>query len=152
MPRRLIGAINGVNFQSFAVRSMYEPDLKYEYSGGRITILQLIVMDITHEPYDKFMYDNVLRPLGMTASTYQQPLTDKAPKLVSAAYYPDGKEVKGKHHIYTEQAAAGLWTNSTHLCKYIIEIQLAYIGKSHKMLSQQMTNIRLTPYSNESAA
>ncbi|SDP33279.1 CubicO group peptidase, beta-lactamase class C family [Mucilaginibacter sp. OK268] len=135
-----------------AVRSMYEPGLKYEYSGGGITISQLIVMDITHEPYEKFMYDNVLKPLGMTASTYQQPPTDKAPKLVSAAYYSDGKQVKGKYHIYPEQAAAGLWTNPTDLCKYIIETQLAYMGKSHKVLSQQMTNLMLTPYANESAA
>jgi CubicO group peptidase (beta-lactamase class C family) len=135
-----------------AVRSMYEPGLKYEYSGGGITISQLIVMDITHEPYDKWMYDNVLKPLGMTASTYQQPPTDKDPKLISAAYYPNGKEVKGKYHIYPEQAAAGLWTNPTDLCKYIIETQLAYEGKSHKVLSQQMTSLRLTPYVDKNAA
>ncbi len=79
-----------------AVRSMYAPGLKYEYSGGGTTISQLIVMDVTHEPYDKWMYDNVLKPLGMTASTYQQPPTDKDPKLVSAAYYPNDKEVKGE--------------------------------------------------------
>jgi CubicO group peptidase (beta-lactamase class C family) len=137
---------------SAAVRSMYEPGLKYEYSGGGITISQLIVMDITHEPYDKFMYDNVLKPLGMTASTYQQPPIDKHPKLVSAAYYPDGKEVKGKYHTYPEQAAAGLWTNPTDLCKYIIETQLAYVGRSHKVLSRQMTSLRLTPYVDKNAA
>jgi CubicO group peptidase (beta-lactamase class C family) len=137
---------------SAALRSMYEPGLKYEYSGGGITISQLIVMDITHEPYDKFMYDNVLKPLGMTASTYQQPPTDRDPKLVSAAYYPDGKEVKGKYHIYPEQAAAGLWTNPTDLCKYIIETQLAYVGKSHKVLNRRMTSLRLTPYVDKNAA
>jgi len=135
-----------------AVRSMYEPGLKYEYSGGGTTISQLIVMDVTHKPYDKYMYDNVLKPLGMTASTYQQPPVDKSPALVSAAYYPNGKEVTGKYHIYPEQAAAGLWTNPTDLCKYIIETQLAYAGRSHKVLSQQMTSLRLTPYIDKSAA
>ncbi|MDB5134572.1 MAG: CubicO group peptidase beta-lactamase class family [Mucilaginibacter sp.] len=137
---------------SAAVRSMYGPGLKYEYSGGGITISQLIVMDITHEPYDKFMYDNVLKPLGMTASTYRQPPTDRDPKLVSAAYYSDGREVKGKYHTYPEQAAAGLWTNPTDLCKYIIETQLAYVGRSHKVLNQQMTSLRLTPYVDKNAA
>jgi len=135
-----------------AVRSMYEPGLKYEYSGGGITISQLIVMDITGQPYDKYMYDNVLKPLGMTSSTYQQPPVDKKPELIAAAYYPDGKEVPGKYHIYPEQAAAGLWTNPTDLCKYIIETQLAYAGRSHKVLNQQMTSLRLTPYIDKSAA
>jgi len=135
-----------------AVRSMYEPGLKFEYSGGGTTISQLIVMDVTGQPYDKYMYDNILRPLEMTSSTYQQPPVDKKPELVSAAYYPNGKEVKGKYHIYPEQAAAGLWTNPTDLGKYIIETQLAFAGKSNKVLNQQMTSLRLTPYNDKNAA
>ncbi|HEY4325775.1 MAG TPA: serine hydrolase [Mucilaginibacter sp.] len=137
---------------SAAVRSKYEPGIKYEYSGGGTTISQLIVMDVTREAYDKYMYDNVLEPLGMTSSTYQQPPADVKPELVSTAYYPNGKEVKGKYHIYPEQAAAGLWTNPTDLSKYIIETQLAYAGKSAKVLNQQMTVLRLTPYVDKSAA
>jgi CubicO group peptidase (beta-lactamase class C family) len=135
-----------------AVRSMYEPGLKFEYSGGGTTISQLIVMDITHEPYDKYMYDKVLKPLGMTSSTYEQPPVNIKPELISTAYYLDGKKVPGKYHIYPEQAAAGLWTNPTDLSKYIIETQLAYAGKSHKVLSQQMTSLRLTPYIDKNAA
>jgi CubicO group peptidase (beta-lactamase class C family) len=135
-----------------AVRSMYEPGLKSEYSGGGTTISQLIVMDVTSQPYDKYMYDNVLWPLGMKSSTYQQPPFDKKPELVSAGYYPNGKEVRGKFHIYPEQAAAGLWTNPTDLSKYIIETQLAFAGKSHKVLNQQMTSLRLTPYVDKNAA
>ena len=42
------------------VRSAFEPSLKGEYSGGGIEISQLIVQDITHMPYDKFMLENVL--------------------------------------------------------------------------------------------
>jgi CubicO group peptidase (beta-lactamase class C family) len=135
-----------------AVRSMYESGLKFEYSGGGTTISQLIVMDISHEQYDKYMYTNVLKPLGMTSSTYEQPPVNIKPELVSTAYYPNGKKVPGKYHIYPEQAAAGLWTNPTDLSKYIIETQLAYAGKSHKVLSQQMTSLRLTPYVDKSAA
>jgi CubicO group peptidase (beta-lactamase class C family) len=46
---------------------------KSEYSGGGITISQMIVMDITHEPYADYMKREVLQPLGMTSSTYSQP-------------------------------------------------------------------------------
>lgn len=137
---------------SAPIRSMYAPGLKSEYSGGGITISQLIVMDVTRQPYDKYMYDHVLKPLGMTGSTYAQPPVGVKPELLATAYRADGKEVEGKYHIYPEQAAAGLWTNPTDLAKYIIETQLAYAGKSHKVLDQQMTKTRLTPYIDKSAA
>ncbi len=135
-----------------AVRSMYEPGIKSEYSGGGITISQLIVMDITHQPYDKFMYNNVLKPLGMTSSTYSQPPSGVKSELLATAYRYNGKELPGKYHIYPEQAAAGLWTNPTDLSKYIIETQLALQGKSHKVIDQQTTKLRLTPYLNKNAA
>jgi CubicO group peptidase (beta-lactamase class C family) len=134
------------------IRSMYEPGLKSEYSGGGITISQLIVMDVTHQPYDKYMYDHVLKPLGMTGSTYAQPPVGVKPELLATGYRPDGNEIKGKYHIYPEQAAAGLWTNPTDLSKYIIETQLAYEGKSHKVLNKEITHIRLTSYIDKSAA
>lgn len=137
---------------SAPIRSMYAPGLKSEYSGGGITVSQLIVMDVMHQPYEKYMYQNVLKPLGMTGSTYQQPPVDVKPGLLSTGYRPDGKEVKGKHNTYPEQAAAGLWTNPTDLAKYIIETQLAYAGRSHKVLDQQTTKLRLTPYIDKQAA
>jgi CubicO group peptidase (beta-lactamase class C family) len=135
-----------------AIRPMYEPGLKSEYSGGGITISQLIVTDVTHQPYDKYMYDNVLKPLGMTNSTYAQLPVAIKNELLATAYYMDGTQVNGKYHIYPEQAAAGLWTTPTDLAKYIIETQLAYEGKSHKVLNQQMTKTRLMPYIDKNAA
>jgi CubicO group peptidase (beta-lactamase class C family) len=134
------------------IRSMYEPGLKSEYSGGGITISQMVVMDVTHEPYDTYMKKNVLDPLGMTGSTYSSPPQNVKASLLATAYDPNGKQLKGKYHIYPEQAAASLWTNPTDLAKYIIETQLAYEGKSAKVLNQESTRLRLTPYIDKSAA
>jgi len=134
------------------IRSMYEPGLKSEYSGGGITISQLIVMDVTHQPYAQYMYDNVLKPMGMTSSTYQQPPADKKPALLATGYRANGTPIPGKYNTYPEEAAAGLWTNPTDLSRYIIETQLALQGKSHKVLDQQTTKLRLTPYIDKSAA
>jgi CubicO group peptidase (beta-lactamase class C family) len=72
--------------------------------------------------------------------------------LLATGYEVDGREVPGKYHIYPEQAAAGLWTNPTDLAKYVIETQLAYIGKSSKVLDQQNTQLRLTPYLSQASS
>jgi len=133
------------------VRSKYVPGIKYEYSGGGITISQLIVMDVSHQPYAQYMFANVLKPLGMTESTYEQPPVNVKPQLLAVAYNGD-KVIPGKHHVYPEQAAAGLWTNPTDLSKYIIETQKAYAGKSAKVLDQQTTQLMLKPYIDKTAA
>ena len=137
---------------SKAVRSIFEPSLKYEYSGGGIEISQLIAQDLTGQPYDVYMWQNVLKPMGLIHSFYTQPPPVNKLSLLATGYYNDGKEVKGGYHIYPEQAAAGLWTNPTDLAHYVIETQLSLQGKSNKALSQETTKRMLTPYIDSSAA
>ncbi|MDR4953977.1 serine hydrolase [Chryseobacterium sp. ES2] len=125
-----------------AVRSAFEPDLKFQYSGGGTTISQLILENTTGEKYEDYMLKNVLTPLGMNESSYNQPPSSDKEKLLATAYN-NGNEVKGKYHIYPEKAAAGLWTNPNDLAKYIIETQLSLAGKSNKVLSKQMSVKRI---------
>lgn len=134
------------------VRSQFEPGLKFMYSGGGTTISQLILTDVTKLPYDVFMYDNVLKPMGMMNSSYSQPPAKDKLALCSSAYHRDGSPVPHKFHVYPEQAAAGLWMTPSDLCNYIIETQLAYEAKSSKVLNHEMTKLRLTPYNDESSA
>ncbi|MBS7230598.1 beta-lactamase family protein [Flavobacterium psychroterrae] len=149
----LVQILNGEKpANSEAIRSMYEPSLKFEYSGGGTTISQLIIEDVTKKPYDEYMWENVLKPMGMTNSSYTQPPASSKLNLLATGYYNDGKAVKGNYHIYPEKAAAGLWTNPTDLAKYVIETQLALKGKSQKVLSKKMTELRLTPYIDKKSA
>jgi CubicO group peptidase (beta-lactamase class C family) len=134
------------------VRSMFEPGLRFEYSGGGTTISQLLLIDQTVMAYDQFIAKNVFQPLGMDHSFFTQPPPADKLSMVATGYREDGSEVDGKFHVYPEQAAAGQWTTPTDLCKYIIETQLAYEGRSAKVLNQEMTRLRLTPYIDNSAA
>jgi CubicO group peptidase (beta-lactamase class C family) len=129
-----------------AVRSFMEPGVKFQYSGGGTSISQLIIQDVTQQPYDKFMYENVLKPMGMQNSFYSQPPPDDKVKLCATGYYQNGVAVNNKFHVYPEQGAAGLWMTPSDLCNYIIETQLAYEGRSAKVLNQEMVKLHLTPY------
>ncbi|WP_371924218.1 serine hydrolase [Flavobacterium sp. HSC-32F16] len=127
---------------SNAVRSIFEPGLKFQYSGGGTTISQLILENTTGEKYEDYMLKNVLIPLGMTNSFFNQP-APKDKEYLLATGYTNGIEVKGKYHIYPEKAAAGLWTNPTDLSKYVIDTQLSLSGKSNKVLSKEISEKRL---------
>lgn len=135
-----------------AVRVNMEPGTKYRYSGGGTTIAQLAIMDIEKRPYPQIAQETVLDPLGMTHSTYNQPLPEATRKKAASGHRRDGKLVEGKIHIYPEMAAAGLWTTPTDLAKFAIEVQLSLAGKSNKVLSKEMTTRMVTPFMNESAA
>jgi hypothetical protein len=87
----------------------------------------------------------------MTNSSFTQPPPASKEKILATGYLTDGKEINGKYHIYPEQAAAGLWTTPSDLCRYIIETQLAFNGKSSKVLTPEMTKIRLTPIIEDAA-
>lgn len=132
------------------VHSLFAAGTKFKYSGGGTTISQQLLMDVTGQDYAGFMEKEVLKPLGMFHSSYQQPPSDTAD--LATGYYGDGKPVKGKYHVYPEQAAAGLWTTPSDLALYIIECQLALQGKSSKVLSKEMMQKRMTPYIDSNAA
>ncbi len=135
-----------------AVRSLFEPGLQFEYSGGGITISQLLLTDVTRQPYDSWMYQHVLKPIGMVHSSYAQPPAKDKRHLCATGYYSDGAPVFNKFRVYPFQAAAGLWTTPTDLGHYVIDMQLAYQGKSSKVLTREMAQLHLTPYNNGPAA
>ena len=49
------------------------PYAAYKYSGGGVTLMQLLLTDLTGEPFAALMRTRVLDPLGMTSSTFEQP-------------------------------------------------------------------------------
>jgi CubicO group peptidase (beta-lactamase class C family) len=134
-----------------AVRSVTEPGKESRYSGGGILITQQMLTDLTKKRYEQYMYEHVLRPLGMTNSSYNQPPVVSQRKNLATGYKSNGNEVPGKYFVYPEKAAAGLWTTPTDICKYILEMQQAYQGKSSKVLNQEMVKLHVTPYKNDVA-
>lgn len=135
---------------NMAVKSTEEPGKRVNYSGGGTTILQLLISDITGLPYESYLQKEVLDPIGMNSSCYCQPPVGRS-DLLATGYKADGREVPGKYHVYPEMAAAGLWTNPTDLCKYVIETGLGWKGESKKVLSPEMTRMRLTPVLDDAA-
>jgi CubicO group peptidase (beta-lactamase class C family) len=128
------------------------PGLQFRYSNDGVAITQLIISDITKKPYEVYMAEAVLNPLGMNNSTFAQPPSKDLESKLATGYLENGQEVKGKYHIIPQQAAGGLWSTPTDICKFIIETQLAYEGKSEKILNQHMIKKQLTPYLNPSSA
>ena len=121
------------------------PGTLWRYSGGGVTIEQQLMIDVTRKAFPEFMRETVLDKIGMTDSSYEQPLPAARAALTAIGTYSDGKPVHGNWHVYPEMAAAGLWTTPTDLARFAIEIANSRNGKSNRVLSQKMTEQMLTP-------
>jgi len=126
------------------IKSVSEPNMEFNYSGGGITITQLLLSENTKTEYANHMAENIMIPIGMILSTYVQRQIDS--KVYASAYWSSGNKLEGGYHIYPEMAAAGLWSTPTEISKFIIEIQKSYIGESNKLISQDLTRKMLEPY------
>ena len=128
------------------------PGKQVRYSGGGVTIEQQLMMDVTGKPFPALMRQIVLDRIGMTDSSYEQPLPPARAAMTAGGARGDGSMVHGRWHIYPEMAAAGLWTTPTDLSKFAIEIALSKHGKSNRILSESMTRQMLTPVLDEQAS
>jgi CubicO group peptidase (beta-lactamase class C family) len=127
------------------IRSEGEPGVHWKYSGGGYTIMQQVLIDVTQEPFPELLHDSVLAPIGMSHSTYEQPLPQAFQSFAATPYRSDGEPVKGGAHTYPEMAAAGLWTTPTDLARYTIEVEQSLQDKANHVLSEDMTLEMLTP-------
>jgi CubicO group peptidase (beta-lactamase class C family) len=128
-----------------AVRIDIPPGTKWRYSGGGITIMQQLMIDVSHEPFPKLMHDTFFVPIGMKHSTYEQPLPTALLTSAATPYDEHGNPITGGAHTYPEMAAAGLWTTPSDLGRFIIENQQSLQGKANHVLSQAMTKEMMTP-------
>ncbi len=125
------------------------PGSKWDYSGGGYVIIGKLLEDITNLPFETYMKEFILQPIGMDSSIFEQPLPQELHSMASAAYNKKGKIIDGLWHNYPEQAAGGLWTTPTDLAKYCIEIQEILNGKPDGILQRGMVDQMLTKHKND---
>jgi len=110
------------------VRLERAPLTGFKYSGGAVTIQELALSDALGKPFVQIARDSVLNPVGMTNSTFEQPLPAAREKQAARAHNRMGDRMGDPWHVYPEHAAAGLWTTPTDLAKFLIEVQTTLAG------------------------
>ncbi len=120
------------------------PGSQFRYSGGGYLVAQQAVEDVTGLPFEEFIRQRVLQPVGMGNSTYEAPIPENLLDLTASGYYADGTAVPGGHHIYPEIAAASLWTTPADVARFLVELQLSLRGESSRVLSAASVQELLT--------
>ncbi len=104
------------------------------YSGGGDTLMQQALSDARKRPFAEMMRDVVLRPIGMTRSTFEQPLPSPFDRNAARAQSGEGKSMGARWHIYPEMDAAGLWTTPTDLARFLIEVERSAMTAAREVM------------------
>lgn len=128
-----------------SIRVVDVPGHAFSYSGGGYTVMQQLLVDVSHRPFPDFMRRTVLEPLGMRRSTYAQPLPARLAGNAATAHRSDGRALHGKWHVYPEMAAAGLWTTPSDLARFALAVEEAAAGHANRLFTPALVADMLTP-------
>ncbi len=116
-----------------------------QYSGGAVEIEQLALTDAVGKPFAPLAAEWVLTPIGMTHSSFEQPLPPDLQKYTARAHSGAGAGMGPRWHVYPELAAAGLWTTAADYARLMAEVQLTLAGRSTRVLDQATMRNMVSP-------
>jgi CubicO group peptidase (beta-lactamase class C family) len=120
------------------------PGAAYQYSNLGYGVVQLLMMDVMDQPFSELMQEEVLGPLGMASSTFEQPLPEDLRDRATTEHDVSGQPFDGQRHHYPIVAAGGLWTTPSDLARFANEIARARAAESDLLLSQEMAGEMLS--------
>jgi CubicO group peptidase (beta-lactamase class C family) len=103
--------------RSGVVRVGIEPGKEFRYSGGGYTLLQLIVEEVSGQPFNEYMKSAVFTPLGMTRSTYS--VDGNGAPVANVAEFFDAEGKPAVHYRFTSLAATSLYTSAADMTRFI---------------------------------
>ncbi|WP_255548225.1 serine hydrolase domain-containing protein [Erythrobacter ani] len=93
-----------------------------------------MVEDQTGESFSDFMTREVLRPLGMVDSHFEDEPGGPHPTAKSG----EGEPFDVPYHVYPEKAAAALWTTAPDLARFLIATDAIIDGETPDFLSAEL--------------
>ena len=98
------------------------PGTVWNYSNEGYMVLQKVIEDVSNETFENYMQRVLFQPLGMNHSTFKKyRVRDSIPYLVSG-HKKNSKLIKGNWPLVPESSVGGLWSTTSDISIYIIEI------------------------------
>ena len=127
------------------VRVATMPGTIASYSGGGTTVEQLVIEEATHGSFEVAARRQLFAPLGMTRSTFVNPLPP-AWGNIAKAHDRAGKPValpRG-YEAMPELGASGLWTTPSDYARILIALIDAWRGGGKAFLSMSLARDMMT--------
>jgi CubicO group peptidase (beta-lactamase class C family) len=108
------------------------------YSGGGTTIVQLLLEELSGMDFASLAQLRIFAPLGMTRSTFVQPLPEAFRDNVASGYEEGGVMLPERQTCTPQLAAGGLYTTARDYACFMLACRAAWAGGKDALLSQPL--------------
>jgi CubicO group peptidase (beta-lactamase class C family) len=120
---------------------------RYRYSGGGMTVLQLLIEEISEQSFADYARSAVLEPLGASGATFDlEPAGE-----IAVGHHADGSVLAGGFHRHPESAAAGMWCRAVDLARIMRGLVVCVRGEAQAILPQDLAKRMVTPIRSRAA-
>ncbi len=117
----------------------WQPGTLYSYSNHSITLLGYLVEKISQTPFVEYVDKNILQPLNMPRTSFQQPPPPKlADNLATGYQYQKGK-YQAVPYLYLNIAPAGALSTTATDMTHFMNAYLQYGRYQNKRILQEAT-------------
>ncbi|QVQ54529.1 serine hydrolase [Spiractinospora alimapuensis] len=126
---------------------VYEPGTVPAYSNYGNALAGYIVEVTSGMPFDEYVQENVLEPIGMNSSTFTQPLPDELDSRLAAGYGADG-EPAGEFEVVSGYPAGSLSASATDMALFM-QAHLGTLQTGQPMLEPETLELMQQPAADE---
>lgn len=120
----------------------FEPGAGFGYSGEGFLYLQRVAEHLTGEPLDRLMRQRLLRPLGMSTSSYKWESANST--RIAAGHHQNGSLKTAVRRYDHPNAAYTLFTTPSEYARFLIEMMKPDRSADHS-LSAEMLSAMIQP-------
>ena len=116
------------------------PSKRFFYNNTAFALLGLIIENVTNEPYENYIKNNILMPLEMERSIFHQEEFVRDDDKVTAYYLDKNNNLIDTNHPFDDliYAAGGLLSSVNDLTNYLIMCLNDGIFKGKEIMSPEM--------------
>lgn len=131
--------LDGASGGAGQVRIETAPGAAAQYSSGGYALLQLLIEDITGEPFPRFMERRILRPLGMTDSGFEP----SSARRMAAGHGWWGKPLPA--YRFRAQGSSGLLATAGDLARFLRVLSEPEVQGRLGILGESVESMLLPP-------
>jgi CubicO group peptidase (beta-lactamase class C family) len=121
-----------------AVTLFAEPGQTQKYSNPGYSVIQKLIIDVTHKGFDAAMQELVFEPAGMSNSSFLQPVPERLKSKMATGYTSSLRAYP--YQLFPYASAGGIWTTPNDLARFMATLINDYHNGSNKLISRPLAN------------
>jgi CubicO group peptidase (beta-lactamase class C family) len=126
-------------------RRLFEPGRVSAYSNYGVGLGSYVVQRVSGEPFEQYVAEHIFSPLGMTHSTFLQPLPKDLEKLPSEGYHSSTLKAPYGFERFSPVGAGGLSSTAADMGRFGQALLNGGELDGHRILKQESLEAMWTP-------